>query len=290
MQREWSVKKIVIIALLVIAAITAITIVVKSVQDIPPGHKAVVFEKWGGGLNVETVYGEGMQLIAPWNELIVYDVRQKNSDMTLNVLDKNGLEVGIDISILYNPMPLQIGNLHNTIGRDYESVVVVPRSRSAGREVAGNFNSEELYSSKRDALQTQIETLLETKFNENYIQLVDVLIRDVNLPPVIKKAIENKQEQDQKNELAEKLEAEATSKANAAIAYSEGVKQSKILEAQGESEAIRLKQEQLKKSPQYIELQYAEAAKTLAEKGVSQYGTNNWFGAGAGVNILKGSK
>ncbi len=83
--------------------------------------------------------------------------------------------------------------------------------------------------------------------------------------------------------MAEKLEAEATSKANAAIAKSEGVKQSKILEAQGEAESIRLQNEQLKKSPEFINLKYAEAAIILAEKGIPVCGNNNVFGVDAAV-------
>lgn len=286
MQRELSVRKIVIIALLVISAIATITIVIKSVQDIPPGHKAVVFEKWGGGLDVETVYSEGMHLIAPWNELIIYDVRQKNSDMSLKVLDKNGLEVGIDISILYNPMPLQIGNLHNTIGRDYENIVVIPRTRSAGREVTGQFDAEELYSTKRDALQTQIEMVLMEKFNSNYIALVDVLIRDVNLPKVIVNAIEDKQTQDQKNELAEKLDAEAGFIANAKRTTAQGQKDADILVAQGKAESIRLIQEQLNSSPEYTELKKVEG---FIAHGKSWYGENNIFGNGA-ASVIKGLK
>jgi len=285
MQREWSVKKIVTTALIVLAVIVGITILVKSIKNIEPGHRGVVFYKWGEGLDTKTVYSEGWQLIAPWNELITYDVRQKNVDLTMDVLDKNGLNVGVDVSIAYRPMAGSIGDLHLKTGRDYESIVVIPRTRSAGREVTGQFDSEELYATKRDQLQTQIELILKEKFELNFLFCEDVLIRDVNLPNVITQAIIDKQEQEQKNELAEKLEAEATSKANAAIAKSEGIKQSAILEAEGQAESIRLKQLQLQKSPEYIKLQYALAAKTLAEKGVSMYGNNNVFGD---ASIFKG--
>jgi len=286
MNKEFNLFKIIGLAVIALGLLIGGVMLYKSVNDIDPGHKAVVFYKWGEGLDTETVYGEGIQLILPWNELIIYDVRQRNVDLTLNVLDKNGLEVGVDVSILYRPSALSIGKLHNKIGRDFENRVVVPRTRSAGREVTGQFDAEELYSSKRDQLQTQIEDVLRVKFVEEYIDLVDVLIRDVNLPTVIKKAIQNKQEQEQKNELAEKLEAEATSVAAAAIAKSEGVKQSKILEAQGEAEGIRLLQEQLNKSPQYTELIKVQA---FASHGKSWYGDNNIFGSNA-ASVIKGLK
>jgi len=283
---EINVKKVVTYGVIAAVVLFIIIMVLTIIENIEPGHKGVVFYKWGAGLDVDNVLDEGLQFIAPWNELIVYDVRQKNIDLTMDVLDKNGLEVGIDISIIYNPMPGSIGKLHNKIGRDFENVVVIPRTRSAGREVTGQFGAEELYSSRRDELQTQIETLLTEKFVEDYINLGDVLIRDVNLPPVIKKAIENKQEQDQKNELAKKLEAEATSVANAAIAKSQGIKQSAILEAQGESETIKLIQAQLAKSPQYIEFLKVQG---YAKTGKSWYGENNVYGDGA-ATVIKGLK
>jgi len=68
---------------------------------IEPGEKGVLFHKWGDGLETEVVYDEGVHIVSPWNTMIIYDVRQKTEEMSMNVLDKTGLEVGIDISIQY---------------------------------------------------------------------------------------------------------------------------------------------------------------------------------------------
>jgi len=286
MKNEISIKSIISLILLIILIIIGSITLVKSINNIEPGMKGVVLYKLTDGLDTEHVYSEGLVLIAPWNELIVYDVRQKNIDMSLSVLDKNGLEVGIDVSVVYRPIENSIGNLHLKTGRNYESIVVIPRTRSAGREITGKFDAEELYSSKRDMLQTGIEDILRDKFSENFLKVEDVLIRDVNLPRVIKQAIENKQAQEQKNEFAKKLESEAKSKANARRATSQGKKDADILEAEGTAQAIKLIQDQLKSSPQYIEMLKIQG---YAEHGKSWYGNNNMFGVNS-VSVIKGLK
>jgi regulator of protease activity HflC (stomatin/prohibitin superfamily) len=138
---------------------------------------------------------------------------------------------------------------------------------------------------KRDKLQTLCEEMLTEKFAEKNIILLDVLIRDVNLPTKIKDGIEAKEAQKQKNELAEKINAEKQFLATAAITEAEGIKQSAILKAEGEAEAIRVKQQQLRQSPQYIEYIKWQG---FASTGNSPYGSNNVFGGN--TSVIKGLK
>jgi len=182
-------------------------------------------------------------------------------------------------------MPNRIGYLHEDIGKDYKDIIVIPYPRNVVREVTGQFTAEELYSTKRDKLQTLCEEMLTEKFAEKNIILLDVLIRDVNLPTKIKDGIEAKEAQKQKNELAEKINAEKQFLATAAITEAEGIKQSAILKAEGEAEAIRVKQQQLRQSPQYIEYIKWQG---FASTGNSPYGSNNVFGGN--TSVIKGLK
>lgn len=268
---------------LLISAIIFLIILSKSLVTIQPGDKGVLFEKWGQGLNKDIVYDEGTHIVAPWNSMIIYDIRQKTENMTMNVLDKTGLEVGIDVSVQYKPMPNRIGYLHGDVGKDYKNVIVIPYPRNVIREVTGQFTAEELYSTKRDQLQSLCEKELTKKFREKNIILLDVLIRDVNLPKKIKEGIEAKESQKQKNELAEKINKEKQYLATAAITEAEGIKQSKIKVAEGEAQAIKLKQQQLRQSPQYIEFIKWQG---YAKSGKSPYGNNNVFGAS--TSVIKG--
>ena len=74
---------------------------------------------------------------------------------------------------------------------------MIPEIRSATREVIGKYLPEELYSSKRDSIQTEIFNLAATRIKEKFIELDAVLIRDVGLPDKLKQAIERKLEQEQ---------------------------------------------------------------------------------------------
>ena len=72
---------------------------------IEPGEKGVLFKRFAGGLDKENVYGQGFHVIAPWNDMYVYDVRIHETFEKMEVLSKNGLSIKIDLSFRYNPFP-----------------------------------------------------------------------------------------------------------------------------------------------------------------------------------------
>ena len=86
---------------------------------IESGEKGVLFKKFGGGLQKDIIYGQGFHVIAPWNDMFVYDVKIHETFEKMEVLSKNGLSIRIDLSFRYNPVEEQIGYLHDEIGRDY---------------------------------------------------------------------------------------------------------------------------------------------------------------------------
>ena len=74
-----------------------------------------------------------------------------------------------------------------------------PSIRSATRSVVGRYTPEQLYSSKRDVIQEEIYDETKEILGNQYIQLNDVLVRDITLPPTIKDAIERKLRQEQES-------------------------------------------------------------------------------------------
>ena len=143
--------------------------------------------------------GEGFHIVAPWNKVFVYEVRQQELFEKMKVLSSNGLEIQIDASAWYEPVYDQLGNLHQSLGQGYLQRVIQPAIRSAARSVIGRYTPDDLYSTKRDAI--QIEIFEETKkiLDKQYVQLNEVLVRDVTLPPTIKDAIERKLKQEQES-------------------------------------------------------------------------------------------
>ena len=127
------------------------------------GEKGVIFKKFGGGLEKDMIYGQGFHIIAPWNDMFVYDVKIHETFEKMEVLSKNGLSIKIDLSFRYNPVAEKIGYLHDEIGRNYLERIIKPEIRSVTREDIGNYLSEELYSTKREAIEDEIEALTKDK-------------------------------------------------------------------------------------------------------------------------------
>ncbi len=164
-----------------------------------PGEKGVIFRKFSGGLDKEHVYGDGFHVIAPWNTMFVYDVREQKIDESMDVLDKNGLSVQVDVSVRFFPVYNKIGELHERFGEAYKEYLVKPEVRSVVRQVMGRYTAEEIYSTKRKEVEDNIinETREVLQRSENNINMSALLIRSIVLPDNIKNAIESKLKQEQ---------------------------------------------------------------------------------------------
>lgn len=202
-------------------------------KTIPAGHGGVLFRLFGGGVDVTRTYEEGFHFIAPWNTMYVYETRQQEISEEMSALSSNGLEIKIECSAWYQPKWDKLGELHGRIGTNYLTRIVVPAMRSAARSVVGRYTPEQIYSTKRDAIQEEIFVETKKLLDEQYVQLNQVLIRSVTLPPTIKSAIESKLKQEQealeyefKLEKAaqeaerQRVEAEGKAKANSIVSAS----------------------------------------------------------------------
>jgi regulator of protease activity HflC (stomatin/prohibitin superfamily) len=164
---------------------------------IEAGERGVIFRPYTSGLDTENIYGEGFHIIAPWNRIYIYDVREQQREETMDVLDKNGLSINIDITVRFNPVHNEIGHLHQQFGVNYINVLVVPEVRSTVRQVAGRYTAEEIYSTKRAEVESSIKEETRNVLGKNFIDMRALLIRSINLPEQIKGAIESKLKQEQ---------------------------------------------------------------------------------------------
>jgi regulator of protease activity HflC (stomatin/prohibitin superfamily) len=196
-QEEFNFRRILPIAIILGAIILIIIFWSRMTITIDAGHGGVLFRTFAGGVKLEKTYGEGFHFIAPWNRMIVYDVRQREIAEVMNVLSSNGLEINVDVSAWYRPEYAELPMLHQTIGMDYLQRVVIPAIRSASRSVIGRYTPEQIYSTKRDAIQDEIFEETKVILEKKHVVLVRILIRSITLPPTIKEAIESKLQQEQ---------------------------------------------------------------------------------------------
>jgi len=242
------------IALPVVFILIALVILIsKSAVTIGSGEAGVLYKTFGGGVVTDKPpMGEGFHIVAPWNDVFIYEVRQQELFEKMKVLSSNGLEIQIDASAWYQPIQQELGNLHQNLGEGYLDRVIKPAIRSAARSVVGRYTPEQLYSSKRDAIQDEIFEETKKILDNQNVQLNEVLVRDVTLPSTIKEAIERKLKQEQESleyefrlvtaaKEAEKVRIEAQGKADANRILSASLTD-KILQDKGIDATLELSQ------------------------------------------------
>ena len=215
---------------LLITITFSMLILAKSFVTVGSGEAGVLYKIFGGGVVTdEPPMGEGFHLVLPWNKVFIYEVRQQEVFEKMNVLSSNGLDIKLEASAWFQPKYEELGKLHQEKSEAYNQRILLPAIRSAARSVVGRYTPEQLYSTKRDAIQQEIYVETKKIVDDQYIQLNEVLVRDVTLPPSIKEAIERKLKQEQ-----ESLEYEF----RLVTAAKEAEKQ--VIEAQGKADANRI--------------------------------------------------
>jgi regulator of protease activity HflC (stomatin/prohibitin superfamily) len=144
----------------------------------------------------------------------VHNEGEKEGDDAIRVLTSDGLEVTIDLTVLYRVVGVEAPRLIRETGLDYKDKIVRPLTRTKIRDNAVYFTAIDLYSTKRDQFQNRIFTSIEADFKKRGLILEQLLLRNITLPNNVKTSIEEKikAEQDaQKMEFVlqkEKQEAE----------------------------------------------------------------------------------
>jgi regulator of protease activity HflC (stomatin/prohibitin superfamily) len=262
-------------------ALLVIIIFLNSWVDVEPGEHGFVFEPYSSqSINEDKVYDEGTYFILPWNKMITYETVNKSKQYNSKVMDINGTDVMLDVALNYNVQPNNVARIHKKHRENY-TTFIDDKAKGAIKDVIGRYTYEQVYSSKREALEGEIEEILRRDFDGNFLNLNYIEIADVNLPENIATQIELKETQKQRNLTAKEKQKEEEYLANAKIEKARG-DSSLIVSAKFRAEAIKLEAEQIARNPQYIELKKWEKWDGIG----SPYGSNNVFGDKA-VSILK---
>lgn len=263
-----------------IVGLFAIIFLFMSWEDVDPGEEGFLYSPYGGGVEMESTYNEGTYFIAPWNEIITYNTLQESKDYVSQVMDINGTDIGLEVAINFSVKKSNSAKLHLKHGLGYISFID-DKVKGSIKDVVGRYTYQEVYSTKREALEGEIEEILIKDFEGNFLVLHYIEITDVNLPKNIANEITVKETQKQKNKTSELMKTEQKNLADAKVEKATGTAAALIINSTAEAEAIRIKQEQLRKSPQYIEYM-------RADRWDGSYGTGNVYGSG--VSLFKSVK
>lgn len=196
------------------AATCASLLAVSCGTSVPAGHRGVKYLQFGGGTEMGTVYTEGFQWHLPWNRIEIYKTQWDNREEHLQVLSSDGAAIQLDVSIWYRPQADKLDSMQIKVGRDFYNVVVAPALRGESRRVVGKYKPEEIYSTKREEISAEIVSSVQSMMAAKYIEVDNIIVRDVTLPQKISEAINAKLEADQRQQqmeftlLQEKKEAE----------------------------------------------------------------------------------
>lgn len=186
--------------LLVLALVTGI---VGCGTQIPSGHRGVFYYKFGDGTEMGKVYPEGFNWHFPWNSMFVYKLQLNERREELHVLSSDGASIGLEVTVWFRPMVEKLDSLQITVGKNYYDIAIAPALRGVARSVVGKYKPEEIYSSKREAIATEILDEMKNLMAQEYITVENIIIRNVVLPTKITEAINAKLEADQE---AQKME------------------------------------------------------------------------------------
>ena len=166
-----------------------------------------------GEVGVQSLFGKvesttlnsGLNFIDPLVEVTTFDIKTQNYTMSavhdegdktgddaISVLTADGLEVIIDLTVLYRVLPSEAPNILKEIGADYKNTIVRPITRTKIRDNAVYYDAVSLYSKKRDEFQAKIFKDIGDNFKNRGLVLEQLLLRNINLPASVKSSIESK--------------------------------------------------------------------------------------------------
>ncbi len=181
------------VATLVVGGL-AVVALLASVAYVPAGHVGVVtlFGRVTG-----QVLPEGTHLIFPFKTVNRMAIRTVELKETASVPSEEGLIITLDTSLLFRLDPVMAAEIYKKVGPGYLDVVVEPTLRSAIRTATSAHNANALYTGAREEVAKQVQKELEERLGPRGIIIESVLLRDIQLPQMLKQSIEGKQQAEQ---------------------------------------------------------------------------------------------
>lgn len=250
-----------------------IFIVSSGILIVPPARAAVIVNVLSGELE-DPARAPGTSIIIPGlQEFIIYPTDQQEYTMSgittegriqgndaVEALTVDGQEVRLDITVLYRVERQNVNQIHLNWQSRYESDFIRPTVRAVARDVVSQFQAEAIYGLEREALGGRISALVAERMSEQGLTLTSLLVRQIDFNDDFAQSIEEKQIEEQKLQRArteaERVQTEASGRADAAEQEARGRANARLIEAQAEAEALRVISDQIAANPNLIQYLY----------------------------------
>lgn len=269
-----------VILTLVIAAIL-LTSISAGLVFIRPEERGVIISALQPKGYREQVLQPGLRWIIPYFEsVVIYSIARQTYTMSIAPLEgevkgddsvaartADGQEVLVDASVIYQPDPEQIIQLHINWQRRYNDELVRPLARGIMRDAVAKYRVEEVYSTRRTEITQEITDKMRQKLVENGIILVDFVLRNITFSEEYARSVEQKQiaEQqaqqarfvvEQKKQEAQQAIETARGQAESARIRAQGEADARLIQAKAEAEALQLIAQALQENPDLLTYQY----------------------------------
>jgi len=216
-----------------VAGILALT---QFFTQVPAGHVGVVDLF---GIVSKKTLPAGINLVNPLARVIKFSIQTKEHKETMEVLSREGLTIGLEISALYRLDPDSAARVYKTVaGGDYETIILIPQFRSISRAVTASFQASALYSTERDRLGMAIQEELAKTVAPRGVTIETTPLRNVALPVQLTEAIEQKQKADQESQRMEFILTKEKQEADRKRIEAKGIADFQTIVAAGISEQL----------------------------------------------------
>lgn len=247
---------------IIIGFIMLIIVLASAVRIVDAGHRGVLLNF--GAVDTSVSLNEGIHFVVPFRDNIVQmEVRTQKIVENAASASRDLQDVSTQVALNYHINPDTAQVLYQQLGFDYANRVVSPAIQESVKQVTARFNAENLITN-RETVKSEIENQIKQRLAAYNILVETISITEFQFSEQFRRAVESKVEAEQRalqatNDLrrieieAQQAEAKAVGEQKANVAHAEGIRQANVLEAQGESEAIRIIDEQLRQNPTYLE-------------------------------------
>ena len=163
---------------------------------IPPGHAGVRYDLFVG-TRLGALAREGLNVKFPWNRIYLYDLRLQALPQRVFTLSREGMNIQVDVVILFRPDAKSLPRLHKEIGPQYADHTVVPVTVGAVRQYIAQHDSHEVYTAEAEAVQNEILSATRAQMARHHVVVSAVLLERLTLPKAVLDAIEHKLTQEQ---------------------------------------------------------------------------------------------
>ena len=231
-----------------IALITALNALSRLLVVIPAGSVGV--EDFQGKVSDRTLPA-GIHVINPFADVVQFSVRLRDIKEEIAATSKEGLAIGIDISIQYRIDPAKAASIYLNIGTE-EREIVISRFRAISREIISGYSAEAVYATKREEVSLKLAERLRSQLAPIGFIVDEALLRNVKVPETLQAAIQQRLKAEQENLQMKFVLEKETQEADR-----------KRIEAKGRADAQKILSEGL--TPAVLQLRAIEATEKLAQ-------------------------